>query len=141
MELESSMLLKGESNMKKVFFLMFFVLNVFWLSGCSAFYAFISVSLEHKNPDIFKGEKLWIKKGTKEQVSRSIYAECGSQGWRAVELIKKDLSLHTTWYNVALHQGQCLYDLGYVFKGTIFSKFCIHERNRPDCKAFRKYRK
>ena len=119
--------------MKKVFFLVFFL-----LSGCSAI---ISLYPSY-NKDVMHGERFWVKKGTKEQVSEDTYIGCFHSGLRA-DLKQKGLPLDSyDWdeYNAALYQGKCLHDLGYVFKEDIFSKYCYHYSNEVECKAFRKYK-
>ncbi|ARU64417.1 hypothetical protein BTV20_02310 [Histophilus somni] len=120
-------------KMKRFVFLVFFL-----LSGCSAI---ISLYPSYTQ-DIMHGERFWVKKGTKEQVSEDIYTDCYNDGVRA-DLRQKNLPPDASgwdWYNVALYQGKCLHDLGYVFKEDILSKYCYHYINEVDCRAYRKFK-
>ncbi|KGQ23554.1 hypothetical protein P9079_10680 [Gallibacterium anatis] len=128
--------------MKKVFFLVFFL-----LSGCS-FIISLHPSYSH---EFRHGERFWVKKGTKEQVSEDTYIDCFNSGFQS-DLNQKGFTLDSynkgltlglyKWdeYNISLYQGKCLHDLGYVFKEDIFSKYCYHYSNEVECKAFRKYK-
>lgn len=119
--------------MRKVFLLMFFL-----LTSCSSI-----ISLyPNYNDDVSHSERFWVKKGTKEQVSEDIYTSCYNKAVKA-DLRQKNLPPDASgWdrYNVALYNGKCLHDLGYVFKEDIFSKYCYHYSNEVSCKAYRKFK-
>ncbi|MFZ7203308.1 hypothetical protein ACLSZC_09065 [Avibacterium avium] len=119
--------------MRKILFLI-----IFMLPGCS-FIISLHPSYSH---EFRHGERFWIKKGTKEKLSTNIYTDCFYKGLK-FDLTQKGLPPDSPqWdnYNVSLYQGKCLYDLGYVFKEDIFSKYCYHYSNEAECKAFRKYK-
>lgn len=118
--------------MKKIFFLMSFL-----LSGCSSIVSLYPIY----NDDVSHGERFWINKNTGEQASFDLYTKCYHKGIK-MDLTQRNLPLNSLdydQYNATLNHGKCLYDLGYVFKEDIFSKYCYHYSNEVECKVFRKY--
>lgn len=121
--------------MKKLIFLSFL-----FMTGCSSVIS-LYPSYSDKIP---KGHTQWFHLKTKENPEPDLYIQCYHIGRREVIKLNKlplDANLYDWEYEVALYQGHCLRESGFIFKTSITSMYCYHYMNEKDCEAFKHYKR